>query len=54
MPDNMTKFWRFLLRKDLAAASLSRLVFGVLGLGDSSYAKFNFAAKKVPSGFLFL
>lgn len=47
MPDNMTKFWRFLLRKDLAAASLSRLVFGVLGLGDSSYAKFNFAAKKL-------
>lgn len=46
-PDNMKKFWKFLLRKDLPGDSLSSTSFGVLGLGDSSYAKFNFAAKKL-------
>lgn len=46
-PDNMKKFWRFLLRKDLPSDSLSLTRFGVLGLGDSSYPKFNFAAKKL-------
>lgn len=46
-PDNMKKFWRFLLRRDLPADSLCRTRYGVLGLGDSSYAKYNFAAKKL-------
>ncbi|KAJ8039423.1 NADPH-dependent diflavin oxidoreductase 1 [Holothuria leucospilota] len=46
-PDNMKKFWRFLLRKDLPRDSLMQLNFGVLGLGDSSYQKFNFVAKKL-------
>lgn len=46
-PDNMKKFWRFLLRKDLPQNSLLAMNFGVLGLGDSSYQKFNFAAKKL-------
>ena len=46
-PDNMKKFWRFLLRRDLPTNSLSTMSFGVLGLGDSSYQKFNFAAKKL-------
>lgn len=46
-PDNMKKFWRFLLRKDLPQSSLLEMHFGVLGLGDSSYQKFNFAAKKL-------
>lgn len=46
-PDNMKKFWRFLLRKDLPIDSLCSTSFGVLGLGDSSYTKFNFAAKKL-------
>lgn len=46
-PDNMKKFWKFLLRKNLPTNSLTRLKFGVLGFGDSSYEKFNFAAKKL-------
>ncbi|XP_047036236.1 NADPH-dependent diflavin oxidoreductase 1 [Helicoverpa zea] len=46
-PDNMKKFWKFLLRKNLPSNSLARLKFGVLGLGDSSYLKFNFAGKKL-------
>lgn len=46
-PDNMKTFWRFLLRKNLPSNCLSGLLFAVLGLGDSSYIKFNFAAKKL-------
>ena len=43
----MKTFWKFLLRKNLPSDSLSRLIFGVIGLGDSSYQKFNFVAKKL-------
>lgn len=46
-PDNMKSFWRFLLRRNLPGDSLSGLKFGVLGLGDSSYSKFNFVAKRL-------
>jgi len=46
-PDNMRTFWKFIMRKCLPATSLSDLKFGVLGLGDSSYAKFNVVAKKL-------
>ncbi|XP_051963359.1 NADPH-dependent diflavin oxidoreductase 1 isoform X1 [Xyrauchen texanus] len=46
-PDNMKKFWRFLFRKSLPADSLCRVHCAVLGLGDSSYPKFNFVAKKL-------
>ncbi|CAK1540932.1 unnamed protein product [Leptosia nina] len=46
-PDNMKSFWKFLLRKSLPTNSLVNLKFGVIGLGDSSYDKFNFAAKKL-------
>ncbi|KAL6254552.1 hypothetical protein P5V15_014605 [Pogonomyrmex californicus] len=46
-PANMRRFWRQLLRKNLSATMLQNLKFGVLGLGDSSYSKFNFAAKKL-------
>lgn len=46
-PDNMKKFWKFLLRKSLPKDSLKNMKFGVLGLGDSSYSKFNFTAKKL-------
>ncbi|XP_047113285.1 NADPH-dependent diflavin oxidoreductase 1 isoform X1 [Schistocerca piceifrons] len=46
-PDNMKQFWKFLLRKNLPKNSLQAVRFAVLGLGDSSYAKFNFAAKKL-------
>ncbi|RZC41878.1 NADPH-dependent diflavin oxidoreductase 1, partial [Asbolus verrucosus] len=46
-PDNMKLFWKFLLRKNLPTDSLINLKFAVLGLGDSSYTKFNFAAKRL-------
>ncbi|XP_046383966.1 NADPH-dependent diflavin oxidoreductase 1 [Ischnura elegans] len=46
-PDNMKNFWRFLLRKNLPAHSLAGVSFAVLGLGDSSYTKFNFVAKRL-------
>lgn len=46
-PSNMKKFWRFLLRKSLGPVTLINLKYAVLGLGDSSYQKFNFAAKKL-------
>ncbi|XP_030853099.1 NADPH-dependent diflavin oxidoreductase 1, partial [Strongylocentrotus purpuratus] len=46
-PDNMKKFWRFIMRKDLPGDSLNQLKFSVLGLGDSSYPKFNYVAKKL-------
>ncbi|KAI9316606.1 hypothetical protein BX666DRAFT_2019230 [Dichotomocladium elegans] len=41
------KFWRFLLRKNLPHDILSNLECAVFGLGDSSYAKFNYPAKKL-------
>ncbi|XP_030062090.1 NADPH-dependent diflavin oxidoreductase 1 isoform X2 [Microcaecilia unicolor] len=41
------KFWRFILRKNLPPASLCQVDYAVLGLGDSSYPKFNFIAKKL-------
>lgn len=43
----MQKFWKFLLRKSLPSDSLAKLNFGVIGLGDSSYQKFNFVAKRL-------
>ncbi|XP_045455389.1 NADPH-dependent diflavin oxidoreductase 1 [Melitaea cinxia] len=46
-PDNMRKFWKFLLRKSLPSNSLVNLNFGVIGFGDSKYSKFNFVAKKL-------
>lgn len=46
-PTNMKRFWRFLLRKDLPNDSLSEMTFAVIGLGDSSYQKYNFVAKKL-------
>lgn len=46
-PANMKLFWRYLLRKNLPTTLLQTLKYGILGLGDSSYSKFNFAAKKL-------
>lgn len=43
----MKNFWKFLLRKSLPTNSLGKLHFGVIGLGDSSYQKFNFVAKRL-------
>eukprot|EP00667_Euglena_gracilis_P008152 EG_transcript_8239 len=44
-PGNMRQSWRQLLRKTFPA--LPALHFSVFGLGDSSYAQFNFVAKKL-------
>lgn len=47
VPDNMKKFWRFLLQKKLPSDSLSNTRVAVFGLGDSSYPHFNFVAKRL-------
>ena len=44
-PSNMKKFWNFLLRRSLSADSLKGVSTAVFGLGDSSYEKFNAAAR---------
>lgn len=49
MPDHARPWWRFLLRRDLPATSLSQLRFAVFGLGDSSYVRFCAAARKVAA-----
>lgn len=43
----MREFWKFLLRRSLPSDSLGSLNFAVVGLGDSSYLKFNFVAKRL-------
>ncbi|KAK1614020.1 hypothetical protein QYE76_019537 [Lolium multiflorum] len=43
-PDPMKDFWKYLRRKHLGAQWLERLHYAVFGLGDSSYAKYNFPA----------
>ena len=53
-PDNMRSFWRFLLQKRLPRSSLAATRFSVFGLGDSSYPKFNFVAKKLHKRLLTL
>ncbi|KAF2068473.1 hypothetical protein CYY_010202 [Polysphondylium violaceum] len=47
VPDTMKPFWNFLLIKSLPSNSLMNLKFAVLGMGDSSYTTYNFAAKKL-------
>ena len=46
-PDNMMTFWRSLLRRTLDKDILNGHNFAVLGLGDSGYAQFNYAAKRL-------
>lgn len=48
-PDNMRAFWRFLLRKGLPATALAGVSCAVFGLGDSSYPKFNYAARRLSA-----
>lgn len=45
VPPNMKTFWKFLLRKNLSSDSLKGVTTAVFGLGDSSYEKFNAAAR---------
>lgn len=40
-PDNMRKFWKLLLRKNLPPNVLSGVSYAVFGLGDSGYVKYN-------------
>ncbi|KAL6740902.1 hypothetical protein Aduo_014210 [Ancylostoma duodenale] len=47
IPPNMRTGWRRLLRRSLSSTWMQNVHFAVLGLGDSSYQKYNFAAKKV-------
>ena len=46
-PDHALPAWRALLSRGLSSTVLSGLRFSVFGLGDSSYAKFNAAARKL-------
>ena len=47
VPDAMRTFWQFLLRRDLPAQSLAALHHACFGLGDSTYPKFCYAAKRL-------
>jgi sulfite reductase alpha subunit-like flavoprotein len=44
-PNNMRAIWNFLLQKRLPNTLLANIEFGVFGLGDSSYEKYNAAAR---------
>lgn len=44
-PENMKNFYNFMRRRDLPKDCLSNLNYTVYGLGDSSYAKFNYVSK---------
>lgn len=44
-PENMRYLYNFMRRRDLPPTCLSSLKFAVYGLGDSSYAKFNYVSK---------
>eukprot|EP01119_Soliformovum_irregulare_P011335 TRINITY_DN2826_c1_g1_i3.p1 TRINITY_DN2826_c1_g1~~TRINITY_DN2826_c1_g1_i3.p1 ORF type:complete len:354 (-),score=68.08 TRINITY_DN2826_c1_g1_i3:801-1862(-) len=48
VPDNMRAFWTTLLNKKFSSPEfLQGVQFAVFGLGDSSYASFNFVAKRL-------
>ena len=46
-PSNSRLFWASLLRKKLAPDLFHTVHFAVVGLGDSSYPRFNWAARKL-------
>ncbi|CAF2916010.1 unnamed protein product [Rotaria sp. Silwood2] len=48
-PENMRQFWRIIMKKSLSSipSILSHIHYGLIGLGDSTYPKFNFVAKKL-------
>ncbi|KAH8172787.1 flavodoxin domain-containing protein [Sarocladium implicatum] len=47
IPHNGLLFWRKLLRKKLPPGCLDQLRYTCFGLGDSTYVKFNWAARKL-------
>lgn len=50
----MTPMWQMLLRADLPPDIFEEMNFAVFGLGDSSYEKFCWAAKKLSRRLLSL
>lgn len=44
-PISMKGFWKFLTNSGLSEESLEDISYGVFGLGDSSYEKYNYSAK---------
>jgi sulfite reductase alpha subunit-like flavoprotein len=46
-PGNARLFWTSLLRRKLTPATLLGVRYTLVGVGDSSYPKFNFAARKL-------
>ena len=53
-PRAMTPMWQMLLRADLPPDIFEEMNFAVFGLGDSSYEKFCWAAKKLSRRLLSL
>lgn len=53
-PDNMRSFFKALWAQRKNRQLLSHLKFGVLGLGDSSYQKFNYSAKRLNNLLMYL
>jgi len=50
VPGPMRRLWRFLLRSDLPlGTSLARVKVAVFGLGDSGYADYNVAARRLAA-----
>ncbi|VDP07034.1 unnamed protein product [Heligmosomoides polygyrus] len=47
IPPNMRSAWLRMLRRSIGPDWLQNVHFAVLGLGDSSYQKYNFASKKL-------
>ena len=46
-PENMRNTWKQLLKRSLSPTWLNNVKFGVFGLGDSSYAKYNAVARRL-------
>lgn len=46
-PSAILPLWNFLIRSDLPEEMLSDFHYAIFGLGDSSYPKFNWPARKL-------
>src|SRR5271156_2972790 len=46
-PSNARSFWRSLLKKRLPSNLLADVDFALIGLGDTSYPRFNWAGRKL-------
>lgn len=46
-PNQMRRFWRFIMKRGLPSDCLGALRFGTIALGDSSYRRFAVAGKKL-------